>query len=86
MLTVGALFKMIEKLKQTHRRYRLRKEVLTFEEAIWLAIGIITGYLIAKGFSILLLILVIAIFAAFVYEEHYARKHGLFNIFGERMR
>jgi len=77
---------MLKKLKKTHRKHRLRKEVITFEEAIWLTIGILTGWLIAKGFSFLLLLFVIIVFIAFVYEEFYARKHGLFNVFGERIK
>ena len=77
---------IIERLKETHRAQRLRKEVLSIEEAVWLIIGLIAGYLIAKGISALLLIVIAVIFIAFVYEEFYARKHGLFNVFGERVK
>lgn len=77
---------MLKKLKQTHRKHRLRKEVLTFEETIWLAIGLIAGWLIAKGFSIFFLLIVLIVFLAFIYEEFYAKKYGLFNVFGERIK
>jgi|GEM_PF-3439222 len=75
----------IHQLKQTHRKHRLRAEVLTLEEAIWFFIGISLGWFVAKGLSVFVLIAVVVLFIIFLKEQFTVKSHK-HNVFGERIK
>jgi len=56
---------------------RLRIEVLTFEEAGWLIIGLLFGWMAGKGMKLIVLMIPAVLFIVWVYEKWYASKHGL---------
>jgi hypothetical protein len=55
----------------------LRTEILTLEEALWLIIGLSFGWFAAKGINVILILLPLILFIAWIYEQWYAAKHGL---------
>ncbi len=78
--------KIVARLKRTHRADRLAVEVITFEEAAWLFVGLVFGFLIAKGASPLFLLVPIFLFIGYLYEFFRAKRFGYRTVFGERAR
>lgn len=69
-----------------HRKYRRRIDIITIEEFAWLAIGILSGWLIGQGLILLILVIPLALFALFIYEKHiYASRYGLRTIAGKKI-
>ena len=73
-----------------HRRYqkstrgRLRTDVITFEEGLWLTIGLIFGWLAAKTTVFWVAIVPVVILLVLGFEKIYAQKYGLRTIHGRR--
>lgn len=65
------------KRHQVHTRGRLRTEIITLEEALWLAVGLTFGWFAGKGANILLLLIPIILFVVWLYEQWFASKYGL---------
>lgn len=61
-------------------------EVITFEEAAWLFIGLVFGFLVAKGASFLFLLVPLFLFIGYLYEFFRAKRLGYRTVFGERAR
>jgi len=72
-----------------HERFtrgRLRKEILTLEEGLWLIIGLLFGWLAGAVWGPFVLFIPLIIFVVWIYEEFYARKYGLFTIHGKKIK
>ena len=65
---------------------RLRKEIITLEEAAWLTIGLLFGWFIGRGVTALIVIIPIIIFLVWVYEYLYAQKYGEKTMMGKSTR
>lgn len=68
------------------RRGRLRKDIITFEEAIWLIIGLFFGWFVGHGATVLLLLVPAVLFVVWVYEYIYAKKYGVRTVHGKLQR
>lgn len=74
-----------------HGRYRrfsigrLRTDVLTLEEGIWLSIGLIFGWLAAKTTFLWVLAIPIVLLLVFAFEKVYAQKYGVRTIHGRKV-
>lgn len=55
----------------------MRTEILTFEELMWLIIGLGFGWFAGKGANILLVLIPLVLFIVWAYERWYASKYGL---------
>ena len=77
--------KLREALKKTHRRLREHTEIITFEEAIWLFIGLGFGWLAAIGMYPMLLIIPVVLFIFYAWVRRHEKKFGKHNVFGEPM-
>jgi hypothetical protein len=72
-----------------HQKYtsgRLRKDIITFEEALWLIVGLVFGWFVGKGMSLFFLIIPAVLFLVWVYEFYYAKNYGIRTIHGELRR
>jgi len=65
---------------------RLRKEIISLEEAAWLIIGLAFGWFVGKGATVLILTIPLAIFAVWIYELMYAQKYGEKTMYGKPAR
>ncbi len=65
---------------------RLRKEIISVEEAAWLVVGLLFGWFIGKGASKLMLLIPLIIFVVWVYEYMYAQKYGEKTMMGKPAR
>jgi len=65
---------------------RLRKEIISIEEAAWLIIGLIFGWFVGRGATILLLLIPIIIFIVYFYEYVYAQKYGHYTMYGKKVK
>ncbi len=70
---------------QKSARGRLRTDVLTFEEGLWLVIGLIFGWLAAKTTFFWVAAVPIAILLVLAFEKIYAQKYGLRTIHGRKV-
>jgi len=65
---------------------RLRKEIISLEEAAWLIIGIFFGWFVGRGVTVLVLLIPAVLFAVWVYEYVYAQKYGEKTMLGKPAR
>jgi hypothetical protein len=74
-----------------HKRYsqfsrgRLRTEIVTLEEALWLTLGLAFGWMAAKQTKLWIIIIPIVLLIVFIYEQLYAKKYGLRTIHGRKV-
>jgi len=65
------------KRHEAYAQGRLRTNIITIEEAIWLVIGLTFGWLAGEGAKALLILIPLILFVVWVYEQAYASKYGL---------
>jgi len=65
------------KRHETYTQGRLRIDIITFEEAMWLIIGLAFGWFAGAGAKVLLLLIPLMIFIIWAYEKWFASRYGL---------
>jgi hypothetical protein len=79
---VGSFF------QQRYNRFskgRLRTEIVTLEEALWLVLGLAFGWMAAKTTAIWIAVIPVALLIIWIFEQLYAKKYGLRTIHGRRV-
>lgn len=75
-----------EKRFDVYTKGRARDKLITLEEGIWLALGLVFGWVAGKSTSWLVLLIPLVLFAVYSIEYAYFKKHGKLGIHGKKMK